>query len=223
MKDFIRQRLKEAINASEAYRDDNAIQTVIDGKRDLGFITLRGSTISEKTFWEMINNNGLKTISVPSNEYKAYIYFRKGAENKAKELWDIAEKYDGYLSYNATPEDSRRIGQLLDYKESDIEDYITKNLASRNKSMVENSKGIRNACNTMSVATWKEGYKLIVNAIGTPEQNPQMWKKIETPLKNWKEADINIGREVQNMGMSGDSMVDESNTWWSAIQSSICQ
>lgn len=126
MKDFIKKRLKEAISASEAHRDENAIQTVIDGKRDLGFLTIIGSTISEKHFWDLIKSNDLKVISVPSNEYKAYIYFRKGAENKAKELWDIAEKYGGYLAYNATPEDSRRIGQLLGYHESDIDDYINK-------------------------------------------------------------------------------------------------
>jgi hypothetical protein len=133
MKEFIRKRLKEAISASEAYRDENAIQTVIDGKRDLGFLTLIGSTISDKHFWTLIKNNNLEVLSVPSNEFKAYIYYRKGAESKAKELRDIAEKYGGYLSYNATPEDSRRIGQLLGYHESDIEDYLQRNTKYRNK------------------------------------------------------------------------------------------
>lgn len=126
MKDFIKKRLKEAISASDAYSNKNAIQTVIDGKRDLGFITLIGSDIPESTFWSLIKNNGLKTISIPSNKYKGYIYFRNGSEDKARELMDIAEKYGGYLAHNATPEDTRRIGQLLGYHESDIDDYINK-------------------------------------------------------------------------------------------------
>ncbi len=87
----------------------------------------------------------------------------------------------------------------------------------------EGTNGIQTACNTMSVATWDEGYKLIVNAIGTPEQNPKMWEKIKGPVSNWKQDNINIGNEVKNMGMSGDSMVDESNTWWAAIQTTICE
>jgi hypothetical protein len=34
------------------------------------------------------------------------------------------------------------------------------------------------------------------------------------PLKKLAEADKNINKEINKMGMSGDSMVDESNTWW---------
>jgi hypothetical protein len=127
MKSFIKQRLREAISASEAHRDEHAIQTVIDGKRDIGFITLIGTTLGRDNFWDLVKKHKLKTIKVPSNDYDAYIYYNERGESKAKELWDIAEKYGGYLSYEATAEETRRIGQLLDYKESDIEDFIRKN------------------------------------------------------------------------------------------------
>jgi hypothetical protein len=50
-----------------------------------------------------------------------------------------------------------------------------------------------------------------------------MWSRISKPLHNWQQEDILIGKEVKEKGMSGDSMVDESNTWWSAIQSTICE
>jgi hypothetical protein len=63
---------------------------------------------------------------------------------------------------------------------------------------------------------------LIIKAIGTPEQNPSMWKSIEWPIKNWKDVNDLISHEIKTKNMSGDSMVDESNTWWSAIQSTIC-
>lgn len=85
------------------------------------------------------------------------------------------------------------------------------------------SKGMQTACNTMSVATYKEGLQLIINAIGTPQENPEMWEKIALPLRNWQVADLNINREKASEHMTGDSMVDESNTWWAAIQSSICE
>jgi hypothetical protein len=84
------------------------------------------------------------------------------------------------------------------------------------------NKGLETACNKMSVATYKEGIALIIKAIGTPEQNPSMWKRIERPIKNWKDVNDLISHEIKTKRMSGDSMVDESNTWWSAVQSTIC-
>ena len=119
--------VKEEIAAEEAHEDKNAIQTVLDGKRELGLISLKGSTVSAEKFWEIVKNNNLNTLQVPSNPFEMYIYYVDGAESKAKELKDIAEKYDGFLSYKATEEDSRRIGQLLGYKKEDIDDYIIKN------------------------------------------------------------------------------------------------
>ncbi len=120
--------LFEKIRAEEAYRDENAIQTVIDGRRDLGFITLIGTVLDDPNdFWKLVKSGGLKTIKVPSSKHEAYIYFRPGAEKKAKELKDIAEKYGGYLSFDATERDSRRIGELLGYEKKDIDQYINKN------------------------------------------------------------------------------------------------
>jgi len=120
--------LLETIKAEEAYRDENAIQTVIDGKRDLGFITLIGTVLDSKDeFWKLVKKGRLKTLKVPSSKHEAYIYFRPGAEKKANELKDIAEKYGGYLSWEATEKESRRIGELLNYTKKDIDQYINKN------------------------------------------------------------------------------------------------
>lgn len=225
MKNFIRQRLREEISASEAYRDDNALKTVIDGKRDLGFITLKTSHLSKEEFWMEIKKHGLKTINIPLNPFNCFIYFRKGSEEKALELANIANKHGGYLSYKATKDETIRIGQLLGYKESDISNFITKNYPI-GEEIVDGqnmNQGTQTACNTMSVATYKEGLQLIINAIGHPNENPQMWKRIEKPLHNWQQEDVSIGQEVKSGGMSGDSMVDESNTWWAAIQTTICE
>jgi len=116
--------VNEKINSDEAHRDENALKTVIDGKRDLGFIALKASTMPEKTFWDEIKKHGLKTINLPLNPYNAFIYFRKGSELNAIELANIANKYGGYLSYEATRDETIRIGQLLGYEESDIQDYV---------------------------------------------------------------------------------------------------
>ena len=117
----------EEINASEAYRDEGAIQTVIDGKRNIGWIALKASSSFSskyKDFFDIIEKHNLDTLKVPSNPYDVFIFYRKGSKKEAEELRNIAEKYGGYLAWNASEEDSRRIGQLLGYKQQDIDDYI---------------------------------------------------------------------------------------------------
>jgi len=120
--------INESIRAEEAYRDRGAIQTVIDGKRDMGFITIKSSVdVSREEFWKLVKIHDLSTIHLPQNEYDAYIYYRKGAERGAQELAKIANRYGGYLSYEATERESRRIGELLGYDRRDIDSYIKKN------------------------------------------------------------------------------------------------
>jgi len=119
--------IHEVISASEAYTDKSAIQTVIDNKRDLGFITLKSTTVTRKYFLDMVKKHNLKLLPVKLNPNEAYIYYKPDAEEKAIELANIANKYGGYFAYNATKEDSIRIGQLLGYKDEDINAYVTKN------------------------------------------------------------------------------------------------
>jgi len=75
----------------------------------------------------------------------------------------------------------------------------------------------------MSVDTYEEGIELLENHIGTMKENPKMWDKIKKPLRMWKESTIEIRKELDEYGMTGNSEVDESDTWWSAIQSTICK
>jgi hypothetical protein len=118
--------LLEEIDPSEAYNDMDAIQTLVDSKRDLAFIVEKSNDPSD---WEKIQNiiadNGFKVMYVKGNPYNAYIAYIPGSESKANELKDIAEKYGGYLAYDATREDTKRIGELLGYTKKSIDDFIT--------------------------------------------------------------------------------------------------
>jgi hypothetical protein len=78
-------------------------------------------------------------------------------------------------------------------------------------------------CNIMTVNTYEKGINYLNQYIGTREQNPEAWAKIEKPLKMWKDITIQIRDEIATKGMSGDSEVDESDTWWSAIISRFCK
>ena len=78
-------------------------------------------------------------------------------------------------------------------------------------------------CNTMSVRSYNEVLGRLIAAIGSKDETPELWAKIEKPLNMLKQADQDLKKEKKIYGMTGDSLADESNTWWSAIQTSICK
>lgn len=126
-------QFKKIIRASEAYSDLESIKTLVNGKRNVSFITIASSSVEDiKKILNLINQNDLQPLYVEGNPYDAYVVYRKGAEREALELKSIAEKYGGYLSSKASEDDSRRIGQLLSYHPDDIEDYIIRNRTIRN-------------------------------------------------------------------------------------------
>ncbi len=83
--------------------------------------------------------------------------------------------------------------------------------------------GMQSLCNTMSVRSYHEVLGRIIAAIGHPEENTELWAKIKKPLDMLEKSNKDLNKEKKQNGMTGDSEVDEANTWWSAIQSTICK
>jgi hypothetical protein len=119
--------LKEEISASEAFGNLNSINTLVDRKRDIAFISRANTSEKEwESVLQTIDDNKFKVMNVRGNP-NSYVVYIQGSESKANELKSIAEKYGGILPYNATEEDSRRAGELLGYRKEDIDDYIINN------------------------------------------------------------------------------------------------
>lgn len=87
----------------------------------------------------------------------------------------------------------------------------------------EMSPQMKSLCNTMSVRSYEEVLGRIIAAIGKQDESPKLWAKIEKPLNMLKQANDEINKEKKRDGMTGDSMVDEANTWWTAIQTTLCE
>lgn len=113
------ENLDEEIDPSEAYTDKGSLKTVIDGKRKIG--TLHRPT---KDLIRKIESLGLKLRKIESNPQDVYIVYRPDSEKDVDELVSIADKYEGYLSYKATKEDTIRIGQLLGYSQDSINKFV---------------------------------------------------------------------------------------------------
>lgn len=125
--------LFENINPNEAYDNFNSVKTIVDGKRNVATININNN--DDKTM-KLIGVNKLKLLKVTSNKYNMYIIYRDGYQKQAMELKNIADKYNGFLSYNASDEDTYKIGKLLGYNENDILKYINK----KNKNVMTESQ-----------------------------------------------------------------------------------
>ena len=119
----------EKIKASEAYETMEAVQTVIDNKRDLAFISTmndpmyRPNNESELAAMKHGLDNGLSAIEVKGKpDGKAWVLYKKN-KRAAQKLADYAESKGGYLS-DSTPEEAKYVGDLLGYDEGDIQAFI---------------------------------------------------------------------------------------------------
>lgn len=121
----IRKLLSETIHPNEAHNDLNALMTVIEGKRGLCAIRLKGRY--ESIFDTYINMFDLRTIKIPSNPHGIFVVYTNGYEDRANELVKIAEKYNGYFSIKATKSDTIRMGELFEYDPEEIMKFIKEN------------------------------------------------------------------------------------------------
>lgn len=110
------------IRASEAFNTEGSISTVIEGKRNVGWLI-----IDSKDIFTILDNNSISYLRVKSSKHECYVIFRESHKQDALDLIAIADKYDGYLHFNASDEDTRRIGQLLSYHPDDVEEFINRN------------------------------------------------------------------------------------------------
>lgn len=113
----IENHLHETIKPEEAYTNKDAIQTVIDKKRPVGF--LAGATADDLL---QVTRGNLEYIWI-GKKNRAYVIYNQGAEEQAQQLAAIARKNGGYLPIN-TPEETYIIGKLLGYDETSVKLFV---------------------------------------------------------------------------------------------------
>jgi len=117
--------MSEEINASEAHTSKNAIKTLVKGSRNIAFVTLQSDSLINR----LKTKYGIDYLEVPENPYGAKVLFNPDGYKDAVELKNIANQHDGFLP--STPDKAsfntiERIGQLLGYKQTDIDTFIEK-------------------------------------------------------------------------------------------------
>jgi hypothetical protein len=96
------------------------------GRRRVCFFTRWDLKPRDWSMMDKVLRLGFKMVEV-KGENDAVIFYHPTAKDQAMELKAIAERHRGYLSKDATEQETRRIGQLLEYDPADIEEHIRKN------------------------------------------------------------------------------------------------
>jgi len=107
------------IESNEATNDEASLQTLLDGKRNVGFASIK------KSLFDEIQGLGIKIIPIhmwAPDLYKSVIYREEG-KKEAMRLYQIAMSHGGYLN-DQSPEEAREIGELLGYSEESIDEYV---------------------------------------------------------------------------------------------------
>ena len=115
------------IESNEANNLVSTIQTLLDGKRNVGFATFEISMIDQ------IKELGIKIIPTrkhDDNLMNGIFYLEPGKEDAIK-LYKIAMSHDGFLN-DQSPDEAREIGRLLSYSEESIDEYVQRLYSSKN-------------------------------------------------------------------------------------------
>jgi hypothetical protein len=112
----LKQFINEEIHAKEAATANDAIQTVIDGKREVGYSQLSDDHL------KTLKLNNIPYIKVPRKDNWNYYIFYTNKE-KALRLLDISQKHNGIL-HDESFDEAVEIGKLLGYYDDDIDGYV---------------------------------------------------------------------------------------------------
>ena len=86
------------------------------------------------------------------------------------------------------------------------------------------NRGTETICDKLTVNDYNEALHYVEKAMsGLPEQRRhELMQKLHGPLENIKQQQIFIDKQKKSEHMTGDSMPDEADTYWTEIQTILC-
>ena len=119
----IKKHVLETIDPKEAYQNPSSLQTIIDGKRCVGYIAVLHDRLEDYT--DAAKKAGLKVIFVdqPTRNKKAAIIYREECFEDAQKLLKIATDNQGFLPIK-DPQETYEIGILLGYHQKNVKEFV---------------------------------------------------------------------------------------------------
>ena len=87
------------------------------------------------------------------------------------------------------------------------------------------NKATETICDKMTINSYSEALHYVEAAMKGIDDatRTKIMQKIHVPLENLKQEQNSIDNQKKTEFMSGDSMPDEADTYWTQIQSTICE
>ena len=106
-----------------------------------------------------------------------------------------------------------------------MKSFIRKRIREQMIDGQDMNQATQTICNKMTINDYNEAMHYVEAAMkGVDEATrTRIMQRIRVPLENLKHEQKNIDNQIKTTNMSGDSMVDEANTYWHQIQSTICE
>jgi hypothetical protein len=106
-----------------------------------------------------------------------------------------------------------------------MKNFIRKLLREQMIDGQDMSQATQIICNKLTVDSYEEALYHVIESLKQFDDKikQEIMQKIHTPLENLRHEQSKIDNEIKTAHMSGDSMVDEANTYWHQIQSTICE
>ena len=111
------------IDPSEAGGDKLAVTSVVEEKRDIGYLWEESEPILARLQYHGLH---LLDAGVDQEGYQKYVFYKKNKED-AEKLAEISKRHGGYLSSKAPVEDQIEISNLLNYKMASTIAFLKKN------------------------------------------------------------------------------------------------
>lgn len=112
--------INEEIDTSEAGDVEGSVQTILDGKRNVGLIHVMPTDLLK-----FLGRNGINIIPVSKidGSDQLYILYNNNGKQNALKLREVMNAHGGYVS-DKSPEEAKEIGKLLEYSDKTINEYI---------------------------------------------------------------------------------------------------
>ena len=189
----------ESINPSKVKNDKDSFFSVYNDERGICFLGRK-----YPFYLDLAEKKGLKIIEIPKDTKDdpiSYIIYNKEKEKEAKELQNIALKYDGYLSYKATAEETYKIGILLEYDEELVKKHIKSKPRYKNDPFLKHLKTFEN---------FNDNERSLENTPIDPKLKSQVTKYVEDQLgsQNFHEIFDIIGIDMPQT-LEGDEFEEK--------------
>jgi tRNA nucleotidyltransferase/poly(A) polymerase len=121
---IIEEEVNEEVSVKDVRSNIDSIKSVLNNKRNVGFAEIN------KAIAQKLEKKKISVIPTRMTSHQTMMAIIYRDKINAYLLYEIVKRNNGYIA-DRTPEEAREIGRLLEYKPSDVENYVRNKYGSK--------------------------------------------------------------------------------------------